>query len=145
VFAESEMPGRRQRERAVAARLRSWSGSVPASERVPAAHGFASFTPLRIERALDEAPFPDARELDALSVRWLVLDPKLAEREGIAVLESSSNGVALCDRGPGVPRAPPPDFAGDVPGLLPGAIVSLGSVVVALACALLPGRRRPRA
>jgi hypothetical protein len=113
------MPGRGFEERAIAARVRSWVGSVAARERVPAAHGMTSFEPRRLAQ----------QGLDALSVRFLVTD---GSGEGVARL--SSFGVVLSDRGERVGPAPPASFAGDVPGLVPGLVASvfgLGALIVA--------------
>lgn len=127
--AGSPGPARRLRERAVEARVLSWTGDVAARERVEAVQGFSSFVPLAVRDALPPGPeLPGAATLDRLGVRWLILDAALAEKQGLSRVASSSTGVALVDRGPQVPLAPDPSFAGEVPGLALGALISLGSL-----------------
>jgi hypothetical protein len=128
---EKEMPGRRFEERAIAARVRSWVGSVAARERVPAAHGMTSFEP----KALDLTEL-DGAKLDGLEVRYLVTRadgvPGVTSLGGVAALESY--GVLLSDRGERVGRAPPVSFGGEVPGMVPGVFASvLGLALLALA------------
>jgi hypothetical protein len=110
-----EMPGRSLEERAIAARVRSWAGSVAARERVPAAHGMSSFMP----RGITE------KSLDELGVRYVVSNAPVGSDSSAADF-----GVVMTDRGAQVAKAPPVSFAGDVPGLLPGALGSLLGAVL---------------
>jgi hypothetical protein len=135
-----EEPGRRRRERAIAARVLSWTGNVAARERVPAVQGFSSFVPLVVRDALPPGRFPDPVTLDGMAVRWLVLDERLASSQGLAPVLSSSTGVVLIDRGGRVPEPPPPTVGGPIPGFELG--LALSALSIAGWIALL--RLRPR-
>ncbi len=142
VPTKEEMPGRHFEERAIAAKVRSWVGSVAARERVPAAHGMTSFAP----RGLDLSK-PAPAQLDALSVRFLVTGrdrdgvSPVAPLGGVAVVESF--GVVLSDRGDRVAKAPPASFEGEVPGFLPGVLASVLALAALVLGARLSRRRRP--
>lgn len=107
-----EMPGRNREERAIAARVHSWVGSVSARERVLAAHGMASFVPKKMATL----------DLDAWRVRYLVTDGR---GDGVAV--ASSYGVTLLDRGERIEAlaVTQPDPPVVVPSLVPGLLVSI--------------------
>jgi hypothetical protein len=142
VPSAASLPGRTLAERQIAGKIASWTGAVAARERVPALNGFVSFVP---KATLEElATFPSPERLDALSVRFLVVDASTPRRELLlgdaAVVASQASGVLLLDRGERVPRAPATTFSGEVPGLLPGTALSLAGLAAAIA---LARRRKP--